>query len=791
MSTESVEARVAVIVAGLNILAAAVTLYDYVGTDSFVGQYNGQPVLYYEPTAAAVIGGLSLLAIGFLLFFSAGGGSSVLRRKAALAAIVASSAFAAGLIASQASTAFKVIILGGREDSYVIQVAAARALLSGLNPYSLNYSHELLSKVAAAKLTFVYRSGPPFTVSNAIGVVNVLDYPAFSFLYYVPAVIMRLPGNVWDAIVLGVAVSLVYLRVKRPYRMLLLPIISAGAFYYLLDPVSYDPISGWLAPALLVVAFADNPVVSGVLLGLATSYREYAVAAALVYFPLAARRGVKRLGLGVLSMAVTIAAVNMPFLLLSGGRFIQDVLVPVRYRLDIEGLGLASTYFLTGRPLPHVLLVSMTAIALLLAPLLTYRLYDRLGGLTYAIPALAFLLYPRPLFSYWLWFPWIGAIDYMANDVSRRGLPLAGQGASLATAALAPLVSISVVVSSLMAADGAVVSPLTAAAAGTAIFASLLLVPKVIRPGVYTTLVPAAIISGLIGASVAVRLYAASPSLEINAPPPYLTRPVAVLSRQLYMDLQSLRYTPVVQLVVPYGPSLILRASTSLRPAFLTLSPAPSQLWTSMLIAVSATLVGLSARSYIESVLVSETIGAAVFVKSSPTVAIALTFLLLAAAIEPRADLLRSALKGAAASLSPLGLVGAIASARRPTISSAAAVTAAVALSLALLRGGYPFAVLTLAAKYIYVYLVLGIGSLVTFITLSALIVVPPLLTSAIRRLSPYSWASPLLSLAAIEVAGFWDPSYSVGYVAFTLLTALMVSGGHAWRHGAYSGPPS
>ena len=775
MSSETAEERVAQAVIGLNIIALAIFLYGYAGTDVIIGAYHGQPVFYYVPTKASTIASLILVAIGLAIMLSAGRRPLLARRRKALVATIVAATIVAGLVASQASRMVKVSMMGGKYDSYVLQVLAARALVSGLNPYMVNYTAVLVSSVPATHLTYLYRSGPPYNVSSALGVVGVLDYPAFSFLYYVPAVLLRIPGNAWDAVVLGAALSIVFIRLKDPYRRLLLPIISAGMLYFLLDPTTYDPLTGWLAPVLLVLTFSSNPVISGVLLGLAISYREYAVVPAMVYFALAARRGVKGVGLGVLAMAVTIVAVNAPFLVWTGPLFIKEVLMPVKYRLDIEGLGLASVYFITGRPLPKDPLLGATAALVLLTPVLAYYLYDSVGGLAYAIAALAFMFYPRPLYSYWAWFPWIGAIDYLLNDINGKGVPLADQNISFLASTLSPLVAISVMVASLSSAGGGLVSPYLAALAGVGIFASLVFVLAAVKPRLCRVLTPVALIVGLVGGSLAVRQYDKAPEVVMDV----LRLPGATtyVNPVTHVRLSGTTSGPLlVQLVIPYssriGLSSIITSSPVglIAPSFTTM-----QFWTSIVIAGGAVLAYVSSRrSLLELMLVSMSLGAAVFVATSPLTSFALLAIMTALALGDRFRLLGPALAGAASALSPIGLIAAIASIRRPSrLSALVAVTFGV-IAAALLRGGYLLSALLAAPKYLRVYMVVGYPLLVEFVAVVAAALLAPLITVFVARLRSYSYASALVSLAAIAVAGLWDQSYAIGYVAFTLLTAAI-----------------
>jgi hypothetical protein len=275
-----------------------------------------------------------------------------------------------------------------------------------------------------------------------VGFVSSLDYPAFSFIYYIPAVLLRIPGNVWDSAVLGAALAILYLRLKQAGRDIFPLVVASGALYMIMDPATFDPITGWLAPAILMVAFADNPVIAGVMIGLAASYRQYAAALAFVYFPLSLRRlGRSRTLKGVLSMLATAAIINMPFLVSSPRVFISGVLLPARLDLDLEGFGISSVYFISHLTLPRLWLEVTAFATLMVGSVLTYSFYDELEATAFVFPALAFFIYPRPLYSYWLWFPFVGLLASLANvkgDGSSliRSISLEGLGIASTIAAI-------------------------------------------------------------------------------------------------------------------------------------------------------------------------------------------------------------------------------------------------------------------------------------------------------------------------------------------------------------------
>ncbi len=776
--------EVLIAIIGLNLMALAVFLYGFDGTNVIIGTYGGEPVFYYVPTRLSVVVSLVVLLAGLSLLLSSRTLARSPRWPKPVAAALAVLALVVGLAASQAMGSVKVQVMGGVEDSYVIQLEAARLLLRGLDPYSVNYSSFLIYGAPATKLTFIYSAGPPYNISHAVGFVSVLDYPAFSFIYYLPAVLLRLPGNLWDSIVLGAALVVAFARAKRGSRWLLLPLLASGLLYFITDPTVFDPLAGWLAPLVLAVSFAENPVVAGALLGLAASYRQYALAAALVYFPLAYRRGYRNVSLGIASMIAVIGALNVPFLLLTGPSFMRYVVAPVAWGLDIEGLGLASVYFLTGKALPRLYLIAAAASVALMTPALTYRLYRQLGSLSYALPSIALLLYPRPLYSYWLWFPFIGVMDHIVNGLDDH---LVVSEARFRALAMSPLIAISGLIAALASMGGLQEAiMLTAAGLGLALSIAMVLL---FRPGkAFSSLAGASVLAGLAASALSADLYARSPRVVVTLP--LLQRVLQIVRTgprpyDLYLGAAASGSLSMMEtrLILPYGSMPFQPVNTMIR-SLPQLSPSASQLWVSLALAVPLLVMAIYEASGLDLLLFSEALGVIVFAGPSLAGGLALAALLSSVVLAKRSKGVASALKGIAASLSLVGLLGLLSAPEAWRRRTAITAMVCLATTLAVLRGGYLLAYITEAARYLFTYSDLAraeveLGALLVAAALGA-----PLLASLVGArksglLMGWALASPLLSLSALVALGLASDDYYLGYVIFTLAAALEVAREH------------
>ena len=547
------ELRLLAALLAVNVLGFSVIVYGTGGTDVYVGDYLGRPVYYYFPDRLAIAVGLAGVALGLALLFGSSLWPDARLRRALLAysAVVAGLAVAGAAAVQGALSLGKVSLFGGREDSYVMQLAAAQAVLEGRDPYLINYAGYLLSRTQVAKLTLIYASGPPpYSTSNVVGFVTSLDYPAMSFLYYVPAVALHVPGNVWDSLTLAAALALLYWRLGPRGRAAFPALASASAFYFITDPAFFDPISGWLAPSIAALAFWDSPALAGALLGLAASYRQYAAALLVVYAAyLAGRRG-RRAALEALGSATaSAAAVNAPFLAVDPRAFLRDVVLPGALRLDRQGLGLSTLLYL-GVYVPRRVEDALVVASLAALAYVAYRVDVRWLWPSFA--GVPFLFYPRPFYSYWLWFLYMSAaaaLLSLGGGEPSRGLRVLSAAALAASMlGLAPLIQ-------LEAPAYSWASWLVASAA----VAALALAAARPRSPEHPALVAAALLAGLALVALSARPYvvepqvavAVSPAARVAAAPPGLPRP-ADLSARPYRPSMGM-YVRALEVIEPYG----------------------------------------------------------------------------------------------------------------------------------------------------------------------------------------------------------------------------------------------
>ncbi len=394
-----------VMIIALNVLGFAYYLYFYNGTYRFIGTYMGWPIYRFYPRVLLLPFSLLALLFSYILYFAAG---RLSRRPIAISllfiVLVASSIAAISILYAPKVTP-NIILYGGKTDSYIIQYAAAESILHGENPYKLDYRGVLLSKLAFTKYTFIYGPGSNYSAANIKGFVSKFDYPAMAALYYVPPAALHVNGVYWDAIVLGLALWAVYSRLKTGHRYLLIVVFLSGMFTFFGPLYLGDPQTGWVAPLLVAVAYLDNPVLAGVLIGLAASYREQALIFALflLIFYLKDENYKRLLWKTALTAIITALAVNLPFLIDSPRAYLHGVLIPLTYNLYPKGFGLSSIHY-AGIILPKRFYTGLYLSSLLALWMVAYYRYDAVKDYILAFPAISFVLYYRPMPTYYEYF---------------------------------------------------------------------------------------------------------------------------------------------------------------------------------------------------------------------------------------------------------------------------------------------------------------------------------------------------------------------------------------------------
>ena len=418
--------RLLLLIIALNILVYSVLLYYGSGTYVSVGYYNGVPVIQYRGSPWGVVLAFIMIIYGFTAYYIATHSRSTPRYILLLGILILilGVVFASmGLIYSGRVRYF----YGGYTDAYVLQVEAAKSIVRGLNPYTQNYHDILYRELVGGRIfataTWIYRdSNPPYSGGEVLGFVDVYDYPAAAALYYVPSIILGIPPVVWDGLIYGVGLGLVYYRFRDRFKQLYPLIVLSGGLTLLFIPLIYSCLPGWLTPMIITILYPSNPILSGLLIGWIASYRPYTVVYSLFYIILYWREGygVRRL---LSSSLLSVLAINGYYMVSDPWVFFERVTAPLRYNLyPYEGFGLSSLYYL-GIYIPKTVSTILLILVLFTLLFVSYRYYNRVKYLIPLMPYIVLLFYYRPLYGYYLWAPYL-ALTALMTGLYRGGEPI-------------------------------------------------------------------------------------------------------------------------------------------------------------------------------------------------------------------------------------------------------------------------------------------------------------------------------------------------------------------------------
>ncbi|BCU70255.1 hypothetical protein [Stygiolobus caldivivus] len=395
-----------ILLLSLGVTALSVFYYYNIGTYNYVGSYNGYPLYWYTPFLPAVVVSIISFTLGILLVFTSLNPSEK-RLKISLISVFA--LLLVSLLVARFSFGFsteKILLeLPSPTDAQLIQLLASKSLLDGHNPYTENFARQMLSSLAPQQYTWIFKSGTNnYTPSNIIGFVHVFDYLPSAALYYLPAVALGIPANIYNSIILAVGSALIFHRLKGKNKALFPLLLSSFMFIYFAPLLLYRNTAGWLIPFVIAILFPDNPLLAGAMLAWASTYRLYVLIFTIFYLILLSKEGYNvkdtiKYGL------VFALLLDAPFVLLNPTAFINDNLIPflANFRPYDGGPGLVSlTYF--GITIDKIFYYLGLSASLVIGLVLSLKYYHKLSYGILTFPLISFFFYYRPLPSYYLYF---------------------------------------------------------------------------------------------------------------------------------------------------------------------------------------------------------------------------------------------------------------------------------------------------------------------------------------------------------------------------------------------------
>ncbi len=415
--------RVFFMVLGVHLMAVGIfhCYYD-LGWFKLLGFFDKMPIYQWRPERTAVVLSLFMIAIGMIVYAVS---LRFMRRKTKAMLAVTLILLIVG-VPVLCHLSSRNISRGSYKpafvtDAYVLQIEAARSLIHGLNPYKEDYAKALLHRMPRGGFyTWVYNSSaPPYTVNKIVGFVHYFDYLLPAALYYVPAVLLGLPGYVWNVIVLTIELILVFRRVRALYRTPIPALLLLSTLIYLRPAVERSTISGWIVPLALAMAYPDNPLIAGFMLAWASTYRLYVGVLALFYLIAVYYEGydAKKIFYTFLFAGLIL---NLPPLLIDPRTFIGRVLIPIKLNLNPldMGPGLTDLYYL-GLTITKQVSDILAVVIIIVGLLATFKYYLRMSYTSFLIPTLALIVYYRTSYVYYLYYPIMATIGYATGFFKR------------------------------------------------------------------------------------------------------------------------------------------------------------------------------------------------------------------------------------------------------------------------------------------------------------------------------------------------------------------------------------
>ncbi len=302
-------------------------------------------------------------------------------------------------------------------DESIFDMYGAHLFLSGMNPYN-----PTLMSGAFQYYNFQFQAFDPITPLTTGGYVNMLTYPALSFLVFIPAVILKVKAAFIMIPVLIAPMIIVWYRawsrkdwVRSSYA--LLPFISLLLYVY--QGGSADTDALWAS--LLMISYLVLPRyrASGILFGLSLSVKQLpAIAAPFLLYYVYREYGAKESLIWFASVAAVFFGVNGYFIIQNPGYWFSSMLANEFAPLIGIGFGVPQLSFAGILGIPEVYF-TVVMVDLLLVFLFLYVVkYKNIKYALFVFPMLIFLFNYR-LFAqylyYWLIISIIPMLDYMES----------------------------------------------------------------------------------------------------------------------------------------------------------------------------------------------------------------------------------------------------------------------------------------------------------------------------------------------------------------------------------------
>ena len=305
-------------------------------------------------------------------------------------------------------------------DESVFDMYAAHLFLLGKNPYN-----PALMSNAFNFYNFPFRAFDPITPLTTGGYVDILTYPALSFLVFIPAALLKLKASIIMLPVLLAPVIIVWYRAWSRKEWLrssyaILPFVSLLLYTY--QGASADTDALWASLLMLSYMALPRNKTSGILFGLSLSVKQVPFIAApfLLYFIYREYGARKTLG-WISAAAAVFVIINGYFILENPGYWFSSMIANEFAPLIGIGFGIPQVSFSGVFQIPEIYYAIIMVDLLLVLLALYVAKYQEVKYALFVFPILIFLfnyrLFPQYLF-YWMIISLVPMLDSMASKTT-------------------------------------------------------------------------------------------------------------------------------------------------------------------------------------------------------------------------------------------------------------------------------------------------------------------------------------------------------------------------------------
>jgi len=316
--------------------------------------------------------------------------------------------FIIGTVVATAIVLF-IILMGAipfPTDESVLDYYSAKYFLEGLDPYIRGTLYGLLPMMG-----FTIDRTTPLTTG---GFVQSLGYPDLAFITYLPAVLFHIK----EAFVQVPLYILPFLLAsynfwKKGYSNYIpfaaLAIFSTMPFFY--EGLTTGNSIFWVSLIMASFIMEDRPAVSGILLGISSSFKQFPlIVLPFLIIYMAKRHGSRESSIWFATFAATFILINAYFIYLNPVAFFTSLMSPETSLLIGVGSGIAQLsfagFFNISREFFFLIMLYLT-----LFSLVAYWIYfNRLKYCLFIIPVIIFIFNYRLLVQYVMFWPLISLL---------------------------------------------------------------------------------------------------------------------------------------------------------------------------------------------------------------------------------------------------------------------------------------------------------------------------------------------------------------------------------------------